>query len=512
MAWIKSDYLRVSISGELVLESDMHLGSGTEDQIDLRDPRENGQSYVPYGEVCRDRLGQPYIPASSLRGFLRHRLLSLLGESDPDFKALLGNSNEKVKDQNGDVKQIGNAGLLRCYDATSTRPKDQSRLESRTSINAITGTAEEHHLFTQAMVPAGTRFKVSLELDYVSQSQLAALLAVLNNIQGQVNDSLGRGKTIAQGRVKWVAGKTYYLDQRAASEWLTQSANTRWQMQELSANRLSDYADLSARIDADAANHSRFQITLHPLSPILINDTQAVDNAPEAEDAKLIATRKNQHLCIPGASLKGMVRAQCRRILMTLLYGKLLQSLDTESANEMAQSIADQHLIEIFGGEGQRGKFHIMDALSREGEQVQDHEQTFNAIDRFTGGVADGKLYSVKAAFVGNMDSELVIHWPEHTKESEGDSSESWQWAKGLLYLCLRDAMEQQLAVGWGKARGYGRFELSIKEADSDQLHRTWNSYYSQQNDPVKQAVAALQTRLQTKMSQALAERESAAA
>lgn len=36
------------------------------------------------------------------------------------------------------------------------------------------------------------------------------------------------------------------------------------------------------------------------------------------------------------------------------------------------------------------------------------------------------------------------------------------EWWMGLLVLVLRDAMEGDLAIGWGKARGYGAFRLGV--------------------------------------------------
>lgn len=38
----------------------------------------------------------------------------------------------------------------------------------------------------------------------------------------------------------------------------------------------------------------------------------------------------------------------------------------------------------------------------------------------------------------------------------------SGDWWRGLLLLVLRDAIEGDLAIGWGKARGYGAFKVEV--------------------------------------------------
>ena len=37
------------------------------------------------------------------------------------------------------------------------------------------------------------------------------------------------------------------------------------------------------------------------------------------------------------------------------------------------------------------------------------------------------------------------------------------EWCKGLLLLVVRDALEGDLILGWGKGRGYGNFNLRIR-------------------------------------------------
>ena len=67
-------------------------------------------------------------------------------------------------------------------------------------------------------------------------------------------------------------------------------------------------------------------------------------------------------------------------------------------------------------------------------------------------GVANGKLYQVRATECQYLEGKLYLH-----KDLPAE------WCKGLLLLVIRDALEGDLILGWGKGRGYGSFNLGIR-------------------------------------------------
>ena len=91
------------------------------------------------------------------------------------------------------------------------------------------------------------------------------------------------------------------------------------------------------------------------------------------------------------------------------------------------------------------------------------HLQQFVAIDRFTGGSSEGALYKVHAAPPCVVRGR--ISW-RTAPDPDGD------WRLALLAMLARDAMEGDLIVGWGKARGYGQgvagLRLPAQPAGSD--------------------------------------------
>ena len=80
------------------------------------------------------------------------------------------------------------------------------------------------------------------------------------------------------------------------------------------------------------------------------------------------------------------------------------------------------------------------------------------AIDRFTGGASEGKLYAVEASVAGRLRFEILLKRPDY-------------FERMLLYFILRDLKEgvAPMRFGYGKTKGFGRLRCrSIKVRDKD--------------------------------------------
>jgi hypothetical protein len=144
-------------------------------------------------------------------------------------------------------------------------------------------------------------------------------------------------------------------------------------------------------------------------------------------------------------ALRGWLRGRARRILAMIL-----------EAQNQSPAKAEDWVKTLFGSEEKRGLLNFCDAVSD--KVATAHPQMFNAIDRFTGGVADNKLYQARAvAECGTLRGEVWLETDKLQVEH-----------KGLLLLLARDLLEGDLVLGWGKGRGYGVFdcELRINNAD----------------------------------------------
>lgn len=438
-------YVRVRIAGKLICTSDLHVGTGDlepfEERIDPAKRNDKDKIKGGYNSVCLDAKGQPYLPGSTLRGFLR----AIVTEHDRKHDKRLAQHLFGFAE-----KEQGKAGRVRIYDAflrttPATAPalpywlsRSSTAVRHGIAIDPITGTVAEHKLFRHEYVPAGSEFSFELEGDDLTATSLGILLGLLEQWDGEVTSAIGKGKTKGQGRLNWEFERLEVLNQERYLEWL-------------SADKpIQDYflpIDPAEPGVIDNTELWTFCFRLIPTSPLLVNEAGYVqkknkqdDPLPDLEYSRLPDGRP----IVPGASLRGLLRGRARRILATIA---LSHGTSAQKAGEIAETVVK----ELFGSTERRSPIVIADAVAT--GPGEEHRQYFNAIDRFTGGVADGKLYSARAVLCNGLEG--AVHFEQNRMPKE-------DWWRGLLLLVLRDALEGDLAIGWGKARGYGAFTVEL--------------------------------------------------
>ncbi|WP_295435981.1 RAMP superfamily CRISPR-associated protein [uncultured Thiodictyon sp.] len=438
-------YTRVCILGRLECRSPLHVGDGTDQAFAERKGRNDSPGL--YRAVCLDADGKPYIPATTLRGHLRDRCATQPAMAD----RLFGRLEE--------------AGRVRIFDATLVAsstcapgadrrpywdPERTTAIQHGIGINPITGTVGDHLLFRHEIVPEGARFSLRLEADDLDQGALAALLGLLASLDGGPAAAIGRGASRLQGRLCWTLDRVDYLNRAALAAWLDD------------ADRPLDQAfrtltSTPAAVPPPLAPGHQIRVRLRPLGPLLVNEPGLVtedrrDPGPAAEaderhDPDLEFSRTpDGHARIPASSLRGLLRGRARRILVTVAAA--------QSPGCAADQVGDDLLGRLFGTTGRRGRLWIGDAVAA--QPCDAIEQTFVAIDRFTGGGERHKLYQARAARCGILDADIRLD------TRLGDLAD---WEKALLLLLARDALEGDLAAGWGKSRGYGALEVELQQA-----------------------------------------------
>ena len=111
-------------------------------------------------------------------------------------------------------------------------------------------------------------------------------------------------------------------------------------------------------------------------------------------------------LLIPGTSIRGALRSRASRIARTVLAAK--DELSTFTSHDLHEQIAaEPNLVRyMFGSTEYRGAVTVHDCLStKRGKLI---EVTHNAIDRWTGGVIDGGLFT-EAVYLGTHWEPLTI-------------------------------------------------------------------------------------------------------
>jgi CRISPR/Cas system CSM-associated protein Csm3 (group 7 of RAMP superfamily) len=433
---MNAHYQRIKIRGIITTQSEMTVASGHLAQIDSSKRKKNqsiNDKAQQYTEICLDCNNNPYIPASSLRGLLAN----LCPDSDSVIKkALFGDAENKTE------------GKVRIYDA-SWQAEDQNyqksdKLRSRNRINSIIGTAKDHHLFNEAYIPALSRFDWEIEADLISAEETQYLFGLLCCLSNNPKVQLGKGQSRQRGLFNW------QLDNNENHiEVLTQDNLIKWLLQpETSKLNYSKQAIVPAAINL-SNQISAYTLKFKALSPLLINDPDLVTG--NKKDPQLEYYRNgSDELIIPASSIKGVLRSHCRKILLTLIMANSGKQVQDDHQQENQQ--ADNLLATLFGNTGLQSRIWTSDVTATSSKE---HTQTFNAVDRFTGGVADTKLYKAHAASAETLTTMLYIDHNPHRYEPLLD------WQKGLLILLIRDALEGDLTVGWGKAKGYGSIRLT---------------------------------------------------
>ncbi|NJL99419.1 MAG: hypothetical protein HC924_11725 [Synechococcaceae cyanobacterium SM2_3_2] len=251
-----------------------------------------------------------------------------------------------------------------------------------------------------------------------------------------------------------------------------------------------------------SASRSRMGICIHwqPVGPVMVKaevEGNAVDMLPltsRVEGGSL-------SFVIPGSSLKGSLRSQAERIIRTLL------KQDIPNDEDPKQRFLDQTkglpiIRELFGEAARMGKNengsreqlgylgslksddcyaqsvrlsteqwqeistaedsqHLVAALNQaklNQTKLNQTQQAFHvAIDRWTGGAADGFLYSTL--------EPMGIQWdPIQLRLDLDRAGESRLSIVALLLFLIQDLAKGRIPIGFGVNRGYGAIEITQVE------------------------------------------------
>lgn len=435
-------YIRIKITGTLTSCSNLHIGTGEE-------KTNSKEENTSYNAASLDSKHNPYIPASTLRGYLRNIISEQTGEKNRD--KIFGLSRQR-----SDADETGNSGIIRVYDALWDQAQGsyKPKIISQTSIDPQTNTAKEHHLYSHEIVPPNSIFKLNIEADNITSKQVLCILKALDTLSKDYGGKLGKSKNNGQGELIWKHKKLQGLTQKEFIKWLNIQHE-----KPLSSFYQDDVAvPLIGPETEPFINPQKQSISylLKAESPILINDKEhckAVAEQRKKEELfepDLLFSQNNDTAIISGSTIKGWVKARCRKIILTLI----------KNHNPNAQASPDNIISQIFGDTQQQGLI-TFDSASVTIKPNEIHQQTFNAIDRFTGGVVDTALYQAESIWP-QQAFEARIHYDANLKG----------WMKLLLLFVLRDAAQGDLVLGWGKSRGYGQLNLISND------YPNWQSLY----------------------------------
>lgn len=181
---------------------------------------------------------------------------------------------------------------------------------------------------------------------------------------------------------------------------------------------------------------------------------------------------ENAQLLIPGTSIRGALRSRASRIARTVLAAR--DELSTFTSHDLHEQIAaEPNLVRyMFGSTEYRGAVTVHDCLSTDpGKCI---EVTHNAIDRWTGGVIDGGLFT-EAVYLGTHWEPITIDidlrqllnnieaekGPEDREQSKPTHADYAHAANVLLGLVLAELSAGTLPLGSRSTRGLGQVVVS---------------------------------------------------
>ena len=182
-------------------------------------------------------------------------------------------------------------------------------------------------------------------------------------------------------------------------------------------------------------------------------------------------------LLIPGTSIRGALRSRASRIARTVLAAR--RELEPFTSHDLHEQIAaEPNLVRyMFGSTEYRGALTVHDCLSTDPGKLI--EVTHNAIDRWTGGVIDGGLFT-EAVYLSTHWEPITIDidlrqllnnikaekGPEDREQSKPTHADYAHAAYVLLGLVLAELSAGTLPLGSRSTRGLGQVVVTTIEVE----------------------------------------------
>ena len=451
---------RIKVSGILTAQSPIHVGGiGGNPQVDLA-LAVNGQ-------------GQYYIPGTSLAGAFRSWI-----ENSHKTNSAWGYQDQNSAD--------GHASFILVEDAPIQGVNAEIR--DGVGINRAWGTAAEKVKYDRAILPKGSKIPLNITLEIPFQSQeeaeykniFASLIESLKN--GEIR--VGAAKTRGLGKVT--------LDNFNIRESDLSQRDGILQVLQGKESRITD-TFLSSNISSSQKRKLTFEINWQPQSPLMV---KAEGNGITVDILPLVsAIESSVTFVLPGSSIKGALRFQAERIIRTVCNSPIKENSQKEDSKFMDQ--IEVPLVEdLFGTRAKAnketkkgiGSLFIDDCYANipispsawgnieaatneknlrealDNARLQNVQQAFHvAVDRWTGGAADGMLYS-------NLEL-MKINWkPIYLTLDIDRLHENKLFAISLLLLCLRDLVDGRIPLGYGTNRGMGSIKVNSIVIKGDNL------------------------------------------
>lgn len=508
-------FTRYELTIPVELTSELHIGG-----VDPVPDRDGGGTVIRFN---RNGLKEPTIPGRSIRGAVRAACDLLWEErklkddpsgvfSETNWKSLWGDDLTHHEGGSPDDLRPVRRSALTFHAVSFPEYKDRDSGESPlprrhgVGIDRTTGAASDGALYEHEFLPRGTRFDIRITAEGRDGAQkndterkdnkqsdgipgpapsdsVKKLLEVIFHILKSGAVCLGGRTSSGQGTIQVIEPKLRRTGKTTDAGALTAPADVLdaligeaeegtpiplelggWSLQEPARIRITWWSPTGIFVAEDQELTDRRKEEAQKKNPEANGVTEPLrDPSVDWDEAQLL---------IPGTSIRGALRSRASRIARTILAAR--DELSTSTSHDLHEQIAaEPNLVRyMFGSTEYRGAVTVHDCLSTErGKRI---EVTHNAIDRWTGGVIDGGLFT-EAVYLGTHWEPITIDidlrqllnnieaekGPEDREQSKPTHADYAHAAYVLLGLVLAELSAGTHPLGSRSTRGLGQVVVS---------------------------------------------------
>ena len=497
---------RYELTVHLVTNAPLHSG-GVDEVVDRRRDPEDRTTVAR--RFARDGHGRPVLTGRSVKGALRAACQRFREEHG----GAVGPNERELRQLWGDdgTRGAGSAAPLRASAITvhtvelpteDYEGNEEHKIVLPTRMgNAIDrywGSAGDTALFEHEYLPRGKELALTITAEAglpddveVPQGDVAPpgpeqVEKLFALIIGLIKD----GRVAFGGRQNAGWGRVALSDSEKAWRLTKAEPGSRTGLEEWLSGAGGRSVDV-APVDCGGSGRMRIEITWDSPTGILVAEPQkdgpgegadagAADGAPEGADSEetkparplRAGPEETDPIVLPGSSVRGALRTRATRIARTILLAKKDPNTEADwsGAGVHDQLSHDPSLVrDLFGSTTHRGALTVLDTLAA--EDGPSRKVTHNAGDRWTGGVADGALYSEEVydstwnSIVLELDLDRLLTNAKAGLEEPGGQEDSRGEDRSRAAFCLLGLVLAELAAGTlplgsRGTRGMGQVEV----------------------------------------------------